>query len=65
MNHNHIPAWLEPLLGERERRIISDPKANFWQVDDDGERLPPHQQIINSKEHGQFTIDAQKRQIIG
>lgn len=63
--HMFIPAWLRPLMGERETRIASDPRVKVWQVDDDDTRLPAHQQVIHSEEHGQFTICSKRREIIG
>ena len=62
---HYVPDWLQPLLGTRENLILSDPKAEFRHEDEDGERLPNHQQLIVSREHGRFMIDAKLKKIIG
>lgn len=62
---NYVPAWLLPLISDREKRILADKQCRFLQEDDDGERLAGHQQIIESPTLGRFIIDGQQRKIIG
>lgn len=58
------PAWLLPLLGERERRISAAPDVQVLCVDQDHCQLPPHQRLIESRLLGDsFLIDARRRQI--
>ncbi len=61
---NYIPEWLKPLLGNRERDIITAADATTSNSDCDGEWLPKHQQRIISKANGEFTIDSKRRMII-
>ena len=61
----HAP-WLEPLLGLRERRIDAAPDVQVLCVDQDGNRLPPHQRQIESKLLGEwYVIDSKLRRIVG
>jgi hypothetical protein len=58
------PAWLLPLLGERERRISDAVDVQVLCVDKDDERLPPHQRLIESADLGEsFVVDSLHRQI--
>ncbi len=60
------PAWLLPLLGEREIRISNAPDVQVLCVDKDGDRLPAHQRLIESNELGEsFVVDSHHRQICG
>ena len=61
----YIPTWLVALLGVRELRILAAPDVQFLQVDNEGNRLPSHQQWIESNLEGRFWVDAQVKQIIG
>ena len=61
---HHVPAWLIPLLGEREKAILCHRDTKFLHEDLDGNRYPNHQQWIESPV-GNMLIDAKKRQIIG
>ena len=61
-----LPLWLLSLLGERELAITVASDACCVHVDVDGERLPPHQQRIESESLGaSFWFDSQRRAIIG
>lgn len=61
---SHIPKWLAPLLGTRERMILDAPDAWTSNSDVDGNWLPVFQQRITSS-LGDFTIDSKRRMIIG
>lgn len=61
----HVPQWLIPLLGTRERMILDAPDAWTSNSDADGNWLPAFQQRIVASGLGEFTIDSQKRMIIG
>lgn len=61
----HVPAWLVPLLGTRERMILDAPNAVTSNSDADANWLPAFQQRIIAHGLGEFTIDSQKRMIIG
>lgn len=58
------PSWLKPLLGQRELEILRHPSVRVLAVDEDGERLPPYQQLFEA-DIGSFWIDSQRKQIIG
>ena len=59
-----LPDWLVPLLGHRELEILRHPSCRFLKEDQDGNRLPDHQQWIEA-DVGTFWIDSQRKQIIG
>ena len=61
-----VPAWLEVIMGERERAICEHPSAKTSNYDEDypNNRLPPYQQHIIS-DIGSFTIDGRRKMIIG
>lgn len=61
----YVPQWLVPLLGARERMILDAPDARISNSDADGNWLPAFQQRITAPGLGEFTIDSQKRMIIG
>jgi hypothetical protein len=58
------PAWLLPLLGQREKRINSAPDVQVLCVGQDGTRLPDCQRLIESRLEGSYTVDSQRRAII-
>lgn len=60
----HIPEWLEPLLSQNDRDIMTHPMAVFLQEDPDGNRLPGHQQLIESPV-GSMYIDSIQKAITG
>ena len=61
---HHVPQWLMPILGAHDREIICHPQARFLQVDQDDNRLPRHQQWIESPV-GSMWVDARQKKIIG
>lgn len=64
ITNNFVPAWLIPLMGEREKAIINHRRAKFLREDLDGNRYPDHQQWIESPV-GTMLIDSKKKAIIG
>ena len=60
-----IPDWLHDKLGEREWAIVCNPTVRVLQVDQDGNRLPPHQQLLETEDGSSFWIDSNIKQIIG
>lgn len=58
-----VPAWLEALLGVRERDIIYHAQARFLQEDQEGNRYPNHQQWIESPV-GTMLTDSRLRRIL-
>jgi hypothetical protein len=60
----HIPAWLYPQLGHREMTIVCTRGVRCLQVDQDGNRLPAYQQILEAPTGEFFTVDSRRRQII-
>jgi len=60
----YVPAWLESIIGVREREILQHPEGRIYQVDNDGNRLPTHQQWIESPV-GTMWIDSKMKKIIG
>lgn len=66
----YTPHWLEPLLGERERKIIRSRDCKPMQclpecMMKEEERLPPHQQYIVSIDLNEyFVIDSRRKMII-
>jgi hypothetical protein len=65
MTRIHIPNWLRPIMGQRERRIAATEGVRCLATDDEGNRLPHYQQIIETPTGERFTIDARRRAIIG
>jgi hypothetical protein len=59
----NVPAWLQALLGQREREIIYHPQARLLQEDQEGNRHPNHQQWIESPV-GTMLIDSRLRRIL-
>lgn len=60
----HIPSWLDAILAESDRKIIMHPNVKVLAVDNEGNRLPTHQQWIESPA-GSMWIDAKKKVIVG
>jgi hypothetical protein len=58
-----VPAWLEALLGAREREILRHPQCVFLHEDQEGNRYPNHQQWIESPV-GTMLIDSRRRCIL-
>lgn len=69
MRYNlHVPVWLEPLMGEREKLIACANDATVMQCLPwgDEERLPSGQCYVVSKSLRQwFVVDGKRKQIIG
>lgn len=61
---NYVPPWLDAILSASDREIVEHPKAVFLHEDRDGNRLPNHQQWIESPA-GSMWIDSQRKVIIG
>lgn len=59
-----LPAWVLPLIGERERAIADHPDSRCLHVDRDGNRLDAGQRLIELPNGDSFTIDAVRRAII-
>lgn len=60
----YVPQWLEAIMSDSDRAIIEHPKALFLAEDPEGNRLPNHQQWIESPA-GSMWIDSQKKAILG
>lgn len=63
MRQVYIPAWLEPLMGVREKAVANDPSVKCCNVDVDGEYLGANV-IELCADVGSFTIDSARRAII-
>jgi hypothetical protein len=51
-------------MGQRERRIAATEGVRCLTLNDEGERLPRYQQIIEAPNGDSFTIDSRRHQII-
>lgn len=58
-----VPEWLDNVMGQRERTILHHPAARFLQEDREGNRLPDHQQWIESPA-GTLWIDSVEKKIL-
>lgn len=61
---NYVPPWLDAILSASDREITEHRQAVFLMEDWDGNRLPKHQQFIESPA-GSMWIDSQRKAIIG
>lgn len=61
----YIPPWLDALMGERERAIMTHPYVRALHMDRDGNRLPNDQMLLETPDGDSFLICATTQRIIG
>lgn len=64
VNGGYIPPWLNAILSPQDRAIVAHPQSKALNEDQEGNRLPMHQQWIESP-IGSIWIDAKAKAILG
>lgn len=64
MSQNYVPPWLNAIMSPADRAIVQHRLARFLTQDNEGNRLPAHQQWIESPV-GSMWIDAKEKAILG